>query len=642
MQKVRGNDVSMIFQDPLTSLNPTWTVGQQIAEAVRLHRDVTSKQALTQAREVLELVGMPRPAERLASYPHQLSGGLRQRVMIAMALACSPKLLIADEPTTALDVTIQAQILDLLDALRRDLKMAVILITHDLGVIAARANRVMVMYAGKIVEGAGTDELFGAMRHPYTEALFRSIPRLDHDRSQALYSIPGVPPDLSADLLACRFAPRCRYATDRCRTEEPLLAPESSNGRPGAGAEHTDTPAILGANPAGEHVFACFHPVHTSSDEPVASRRGLPADSRDRARAAAASCGVARRARGPAPGRSPGEGVPGHLGRRPAAEGRQREGGLGRLVQRAARRDVRSRRRVGLRQDDDRLADRGAPPCDRRVDPVRGRGRDEAAQVRAAATAPRSAAHVPGSVRVARPAHARRPDRSRAARRPGHRVARGAERARGRAARGGRPPAPCRRALPARVLGRAAAAHRPRPGARPQPEADRRRRARVRARRLDPGSDPQPDARAAARAPADLHRHLPRPRGREVPGRHDRRHVPRQARRDRAGGGDLRARGPSVHARLDRLDRDSRSGAGARAQGRPGARRAPVGDHASVGLPLPHALPAGAGSLRRGGAAAPPVRPEAPCCLPLPPAAAASSAAGGAPRTRRAARRRRS
>jgi oligopeptide/dipeptide ABC transporter ATP-binding protein len=276
MQNVRGNDVSMIFQDPLTSLNPTWTVGQQIAEAVRLHRDVTSKQALIQAREVLELVGMPRPAERLAYYPHQLSGGLRQRVMIAMALACSPKLLIADEPTTALDVTIQAQILDLIDALRRDLKMAVILITHDLGVIAARASRVMVMYAGKIVEGAGTDELFGSMRHPYTEALFRSIPRLDHDRSQALYSIPGVPPDLSADLVACRFAARCRYATDRCRAEEPLLAPDSSNGaRPGAGAEHTDTPATLGANPAGEHVFACFHPVHASSSEPAAADEGF-------------------------------------------------------------------------------------------------------------------------------------------------------------------------------------------------------------------------------------------------------------------------------------------------------------------------------------------------------------------------------
>jgi oligopeptide/dipeptide ABC transporter ATP-binding protein len=274
MRNVRGNDVSMIFQDPMTSLNPTMTIGKQIAEAVRLHRDVSQKAAMTQAREVLELVGMPRPAERLTYFPHQLSGGLRQRVMIAIALACSPKLLIADEPTTALDVTIQAQILDLIDALRRDLKMAVILITHDLGVIAARASRVMVMYAGKIVEGAGTDELFASMRHPYAEALFRSIPRIDHDRSQALYSIPGVPPDLSADLKACRFAPRCRYATARCRVEEPLLAPDGPyEARPGSGTDSTDAPSVLGANPGGEHVYACFHPVTASS-----GGNGLAAD----------------------------------------------------------------------------------------------------------------------------------------------------------------------------------------------------------------------------------------------------------------------------------------------------------------------------------------------------------------------------
>jgi len=272
MMRVRGNDVAMIFQDPMTSLNPTWTVGKQIAEAYQLHhRDASQREALTRAREVLELVGLPRPAERLNAYPHHLSGGLRQRVMIAMALVNSPKLLIADEPTTALDVTIQAQILDLIDGLRRDFDMAVILITHDLGVIAARANRVMVMYAGKIAEGAGTEELFGSMRHPYTEALFRSIPRFDQDRTQALFSIPGIPPDLMTPPPGCRFAPRCRNAQQRCTQEEPLLAPDSGNGaRPGAGTEHTETPTLPGAIRAGEHVFACFYPVDVSaSDHPT-------------------------------------------------------------------------------------------------------------------------------------------------------------------------------------------------------------------------------------------------------------------------------------------------------------------------------------------------------------------------------------
>jgi oligopeptide/dipeptide ABC transporter ATP-binding protein len=265
MQHVRGNDVAMIFQDPMTSLNPTWTIGRQIAEAYQLHNASTQHEAMARAREVLELVRLPRPAERLNSYPYQLSGGLRQRVMIAMALVNSPKLLIADEPTTALDVTIQAQILDLIDNLRRDFEMAVILITHDLGVIAARADRVMVMYAGKIAEGSGTEELFGSMRHPYTEALFRSIPRFDQDRSQALFSIPGVPPDLMSPPPGCRFAPRCRNAQARCTQEEPLLAPEGPGQRPGAGTEHTETPALPHAIRAGEHVYACFYPVDTSS-----------------------------------------------------------------------------------------------------------------------------------------------------------------------------------------------------------------------------------------------------------------------------------------------------------------------------------------------------------------------------------------
>ena len=194
MQNVRANEVAMIFQDPMTSLNPTMTIGRQIAEPVRLHRKVSRKEAMQRALEVLTLVGMPRPAERLKDYPHQLSGGLRQRVMIAIALACDPKLLIADEPTTALDVTIQAQILNLIDDLRARLNMAVILITHDLGVIAGRSDRVMVMYAGKIVEGAPTTELFARMRHPYAVG---PAP-VDPETGAGLHSAPLQHPGRSA------------------------------------------------------------------------------------------------------------------------------------------------------------------------------------------------------------------------------------------------------------------------------------------------------------------------------------------------------------------------------------------------------------------------------------------------------------
>jgi oligopeptide/dipeptide ABC transporter ATP-binding protein len=240
LQLVRGNEVAMIFQDPMTSLNPTMTIGQQIAEGVRIHRGVSKKEARDRALEVLTLVGMPRPAERIDYYPHQLSGGLRQRVMIAMALSCEPQLLIADEPTTALDVTIQAQILNLIDSLRERLGTAVILITHDLGVIAGRADRVMVMYAGKIVEGAATEELYHRMRHPYSSALLQSIPKLDQDSTQKLYNIPGIPPDLAQKLDNCRFNPRCPNATDICREQEPPLDPDPENS---------------------EHLFACFHPV---------------------------------------------------------------------------------------------------------------------------------------------------------------------------------------------------------------------------------------------------------------------------------------------------------------------------------------------------------------------------------------------
>ncbi len=242
LRKVRGNDVGIVFQDPMTSLNPTMTIGRQIAEAVSIHRNVSKAQALDRAAEVLDLVGLPRPKERLKDYPHQLSGGLRQRVMIAMALSCDPNLLIADEPTTALDVTIQEQILSLLDRIKRELGMGIILITHDMGVIAGRADRVLVMYAGRKVETAETVELFTKVRHPYTEALLASIPQLDQDKSQELYSIPGLPPDLRRPPLACRFAARCAFATEQCRTHDPPLGGDDPN-----------------------HPFACFHPRDSSA-----------------------------------------------------------------------------------------------------------------------------------------------------------------------------------------------------------------------------------------------------------------------------------------------------------------------------------------------------------------------------------------
>jgi peptide/nickel transport system ATP-binding protein len=228
MRAVRGNDISMIFQEPMTSLNPVLAIGRQVAEAIRLHQDLSASDARDKAVEMLRQVRIPEPEQRAREYPHQLSGGMRQRAMIAMALACNPKVLIADEPTTALDVTIQAQILDLILGLQAELGTAIILITHDLGVVAETAQRVIVMYAGRKVEEAGIEALFAAPRHPYTQALMGSIPRLTVMGGAAaaparLKEIPGMVPSLIDLPPGCAFAPRCSFADARCRAEYPAF-----------------------------------------------------------------------------------------------------------------------------------------------------------------------------------------------------------------------------------------------------------------------------------------------------------------------------------------------------------------------------------------------------------------------------------
>ncbi|SEC44722.1 ABC transporter ATP-binding protein [Paenibacillus sp. GP183] len=223
MRNIRGNEISMIFQDPMSSLNPVYTIGEQIAESIITHQNLGKKEAHLQAVEMLRLTGIPSPEKRVNEYPHELSGGMRQRVMIAMALACRPKLLIADEPTTALDVTIQAQILDLIQDLKKELNMGVILITHDLGVVAEVCTRVVVMYLGQVIEEAEVNDLFTTPLHPYTKGLLQSIPQLDGDRSKKLSVIQGMVPSLNNIPQGCRFAPRCSYATEICEQTPPEI-----------------------------------------------------------------------------------------------------------------------------------------------------------------------------------------------------------------------------------------------------------------------------------------------------------------------------------------------------------------------------------------------------------------------------------
>ncbi len=229
MRTVRGREIAMVFQDPMTSLNPVLTIGRQLTEGLKLHLGMNEAQAKVRAAEMLDLVGIPGAEDRLKDYPHQFSGGMRQRVMIAMALSCNPSLLIADEPTTALDVTIQAQIVELVKQLQEKLGMAIIWITHDLGVVAGMVERVAVMYAGYIVEMAPVHDLYKKRNHPYTLGLLESIPKLDQSEKTRLATIKGLPPDLLAEPTSCPFAPRCPYTIDKCWQENPPLMPSGPN-----------------------------------------------------------------------------------------------------------------------------------------------------------------------------------------------------------------------------------------------------------------------------------------------------------------------------------------------------------------------------------------------------------------------------
>ncbi|MCG0238271.1 MAG: ABC transporter ATP-binding protein [Firmicutes bacterium] len=242
MERVRGNEIGMIFQDPMTSLNPVLTIGLQLTEAIQRHQGLSAAAARDRAVEMLRLVGIPQPEKRLSAYPHQFSGGMRQRVMIAMAISCNPKLLIADEPTTALDVTIQAQILDVLKNLKRQLDTSIILITHDLGVVAGLADRVIVMYAGQVVEEAPVRELYANPQHPYTLGLLRSVPRLDRKEKKPLVPIEGQPPDLLSPPQGCAFAPRCPFAMRICLEEDPPHFPVGPEHQSKCWLQHPQAP----------------------------------------------------------------------------------------------------------------------------------------------------------------------------------------------------------------------------------------------------------------------------------------------------------------------------------------------------------------------------------------------------------------
>ena len=255
LRRLWGHEMAMVFQDPMTSLNPVMKIGEQLTEGLRLHLGLGAREAEARAVALLGEVGIPEPERRLRQFPHQLSGGMRQRVTIAIALACDPILVFGDEPTTALDVTVQAQILDLLDREQQERTMSMVLVTHDLGLVAGRADDIAVMYAGKIVEKAPTEALFADMKMPYTEALFKSIPKLSQPSHSRLDTIPGRPPNLSRPPVGCRFAARCPYARERCREEEPPLVAASTPG----------------------HEYACWYPVGSPEWQAVQDERAATA-----------------------------------------------------------------------------------------------------------------------------------------------------------------------------------------------------------------------------------------------------------------------------------------------------------------------------------------------------------------------------
>ena len=367
MREIRGRDIGMVFQEPMTSLNPVLTIARQITETLEQHQGADRQTAERRALELLEMVGIADPKRRLRQYPHQLSGGMRQRVMIAVALACNPKLIIADEPTTALDVTIQAQILELMKSLTRKLGVAQIIITHNLGVVARYASRVNVMYAGRIVEAGSAEAIYHNPRHPYTMALLKSVPRLDQPRRARLDPVDGQPPDLTRLDGGCSFRPRCRFAVEQCAAARPPLA---AGGRAGAFL------GVLSQRRARDHPGRRRMNAHRRSRRAAASRGARPCHA-----------------------------LPDLRGHRADAQDRRREGGRRRRFRHQARRDAGPGGRERLRQDHDRPLHPAARAADRRRDPVRRPGRQPHGAPRAGRAAPAHAGDLPGPLQLAQPAH---------------------------------------------------------------------------------------------------------------------------------------------------------------------------------------------------------------------------------------------